>query len=153
MANELSNLRPPSGAHRKKMRIGRGQGSGNGTTAGRGSKGQRARGTVPASFEGGQMPLHRRLPKRGFKNIFSKQYSTVRLDKIASNFEAGAEVTGEALQKAGLISKLGKHGLKVLGNGEIDKALTIYAAKFTASAKQKIEAAGGKALSPENQSA
>jgi len=152
MANELSNLRPPSGAHKKKMRIGRGQGSGNGTTAGRGSKGQRARGTVPASFEGGQMPLARRLPKRGFKNIFSKKYSIVRLDKISTAFDAGTEVTLEALKNAGLVTKPAKDGIKILGNGEIDKALTIHADKFTASAKQKIEAAGGKALSPETKS-
>lgn len=150
MANELSNLRPPTGAHKKKKRIGRGQGSGSGTTAGRGSKGQRARGTVPAHFEGGQMPLARRLPKRGFKNIFSKQYSIVRLDKIAPHFEDGAEVTLDSLKSAGLISKVAKHGVKVLGNGDLDKALTIHAAKFTASAKAKIEKAGGKAISPES---
>ena len=150
MANELSNLRPPAGAHRKKKRIGRGQGSGHGTTAGRGSKGQRARGTVPASFEGGQMPLARRLPKRGFKNIFAKKYTTVRLDKIAAAFDDGAEVTIEALQASGLVSKVAKHGVKVLGNGDVNKSLTIHAAKFTKSAKQKIEEAGGKALSPES---
>jgi large subunit ribosomal protein L15 len=150
MANELSNLRPPAGAHRKKRRIGRGQGSGHGTTAGRGSKGQRARGTVPASFEGGQMPLARRLPKRGFKNIFAKQYTVVRLDSIAALFEDGAEVTVEALQASGLVSKVAKNGIKVLGNGELKKSLTIHATKFTKSAKHKIEEAGGKALSPES---
>ncbi len=149
MANELSNLKPLPGSRKKRTRIGRGQGSGNGTTAGRGQKGQKSRGTgkVPIWFEGGQMPLSRRLPKRGFKNIFSKVYTEVRLDKIVPHFEAGAEVTAEAMYKAGLFSKAGKDGIKVLGNGEIDKALTVYAAKFTASAKAKIEAAGGKAIS------
>ena len=146
MANELSNLKPPKGAHKKAMRIGRGQGSGKGKTAGRGSKGQRHRSKVPIWFEGGQMPLARRLPKRGFHNLFSKQYSIIRLDLMAKHFEAGAEVTTEALQAAGLVSKVAKDGIKILGNGEIDKSLTVHAAKFTASAKQKIEAAGGKAV-------
>jgi large subunit ribosomal protein L15 len=146
MANELSNLKPPQGAHKKAMRIGRGPGSGKGKTAGRGSKGQRHRSKVPQWFEGGQMPLARRLPKRGFHNIFSKQFSIVRLDHIAKKFESGSVVNEESLQAAGLVSKVAKNGIKILGNGEIDIALTVHASKFTASAKQKIEAAGGKAL-------
>ena len=148
MANELTNLKPCEGAHKKRMRIGRGEGSGKGKTAGRGTKGQRSRGKgkVTIWFESGQMPLHRRLPKRGFKNIFSKDYTEVRLDKIAAIFDDKAEVTAAALKESGLVSKVAKDGIKVLGNGEINKSLTIYAAKFTASAAKKIEAAGGKAL-------
>ena len=139
MANELSNLRPPKNAHKKAKRIGRGFASGDGKTSGRGQKGQRARSKVAIWFEGGQMPLHRRLPKRGFTNIFAKQYTEVRLDRIAANFEAGADVNAEVLLENGVISKLAKNGIKVLGNGDIDKALNITAAKFTKSAKQKIE--------------
>ena len=148
MANELTNLKPCKGAHKKRMRVGRGEGSGKGKTAGRGTKGQHSRGTgkVPIWFEGGQMPLHRRLPKRGFKNIFAKQYTTVRLDKIAAIFDGKTDVTAKSLKENGLISKVAKDGIKILGNGEIDKSLTIYASKFTASATQKIEAAGGKAI-------
>lgn len=145
MANELSNLKPPAGSTRKRMRIGRGEGSGKGKTAGRGQKGQYARGTVRQGFEGGQMPLYRRLPKRGFRNLFAKEYSEVRLDRISAVFASGDVVDSEALVAHGLVSKVAKDGVKVLGNGEIDKAVTIKAAKFTRGAVDKIHAAGGVA--------
>jgi len=143
MANELSNLTPPKGAYKKRMRVGRGEGSGKGRTAGRGSKGQLKRGTVHAGFEGGQMPLHRRLPKRGFNNIFAKQFTEVRLDRIASRFSEGDVVDAASLKACGLIKKVGKDGIKVLGNGEISFSLTVRAAKFTAAAEEKITNAGG----------
>lgn len=145
MANELSQLAPPAGATRKRTRVGRGEGSGKGKTAGRGQKGQRARGTIKRGFEGGQMPLARRLPKRGFKNIFAKQFTEVRLDRIAARFEAGEVVDAESLKARGVISKIGRDGVKVLGNGEVAHALTVRAAKFTRSAAEKIAAAGGVA--------
>ena len=147
MANELSNLKPRPGAHKKAKRIGRGFASGDGKTSGRGQKGQRARSKVAIWFEGGQMPLHRRLAKRGFTNIFAKEYTIVRLDKISANFEVGAEVNATTLLENGIIDKVAKDGIKILGNGEIDKALNITATKFTKSAKAKIEAAGGSAIS------
>jgi large subunit ribosomal protein L15 len=149
MADELKNLTPPKGAHKKPKRVGRGFGSGLGKTSGRGQKGQRARSKVAIWFEGGQMPLHRRLAKRGFKNIFSKQYTEVRLDRIAANFEAGEEVNALTLVEKGLISAVAKNGIKVLGNGDIDKALTLNVAKCTASAKEKIINAGGTVVSAE----
>lgn len=143
MANELSKLKPSAGSQRKRLRVGRGEGSGKGKTAGRGSKGQRARGTVRRGFEGGQMPLARRLPKRGFTNIFRKEFSTVRLDRIAAHFQAGDVVDVEALRAKGLLGSVKKGGVKVLGNGTIDFALTIRAQKFTGAAREKIVAAGG----------
>lgn len=143
MANELTNLKPPAGGYKTRTRVGRGEGSGKGRTAGRGQKGQRKRGTIHAGFEGGQMPLHRRLPKRGFNNIFAKQYTEVRLDRLAARFNAGDVVDAAALKSCGLVKKVAKDGIKVLGNGEISIALTIRAAKFTASAAEKIEKAGG----------
>jgi len=127
------------------MRVGRGEGSGKGKTAGRGSKGQHARGTVKRGFEGGQMPLARRLPKRGFKNIFAKQYTEVRIDRLATRFSAGEVVDAAELKARGVVSKVAKDGIKVLGNGEISHALTVRAAKFTRSAAEKIAAAGGVA--------
>jgi len=145
MANELSRLSPPAGSTRKRMRVGRGEGSGKGKTAGRGSKGQHARGTVKRGFEGGQMPLARRLPKRGFKNIFAKQYTEVRIDRLATRFSAGEVVDAAELKARGVVSKVAKDGIKVLGNGEISHALTVRAAKFTRSAAEKIAAAGGVA--------
>ena len=145
MANELSNLKPPAKAHKKAKRIGRGFASGDGKTSGRGQKGQRARNTVAPWFEGGQMPLHRRLPKRGFKNIFAKQYTVLRLDQIVAHFDADATVNAETVVSEGLVNKVAKNGLKVLGNGSIDKVLHVVAAKFTKSAQQKIEEAGGTA--------
>ena len=143
MANELSNLAPPAGAYRTGKRYGRGEGSGKGKTAGRGTKGQWARNTVPARFEGGQMPLQRRLPKRGFNNIFSKKYTVVRLDHIAARFSEGEVVDAAALKERGVVKKIHADGVKVLGNGEIGHALTVRAAKFTSSAAEKIKAAGG----------
>ena len=142
---ELHDLSPSSGSHRMHKRKGRGPGSGNGKTAGRGTKGQGARNTIHPRFEGGQMPLQRRLPKRGFNNIFAKRYTEVGLDKISAKFAKGDTVDAAALKEAGVISKIEKNGIKVLGNGEIDKALTIKAAKFTKSAADKIAAAGGAA--------
>jgi large subunit ribosomal protein L15 len=143
MANELSRLSPTPGSRRPRTRVGRGEGSGKGKTAGRGQKGQHARSTVAAGFEGGQMPLQRRLGKRGFNNIFAKDYATVRLDLIARRFEAGEVVTVEALKERGLVKKVGKDGVKVLGNGDLGHALTVRVHRLTKSAAAKIEAAGG----------
>ena len=142
---KLHELAPVAGSTTEAKRKGRGLGTGNGKTAGRGHKGQKARsgGGVRPGFEGGQMPLQRRLPKRGFNNIFAKQYVTINLERL-DGFEAGAVVDAKALHDAGVISKT-LDGVKILGRGEIHKALTVKAAKFTASAKEKIEAAGGKA--------
>ena len=145
MANELSNLKPAKGATRPRTRVGRGEGSGLGKTAGRGTKGQGARGNVHPRFEGGQMPLHRRMPKRGFNNIFAAQYTEVRLDLIARHFSAGEVVDADALKERGVIRKIERDGVKVLGNGDLGHALTIRAAKFTAGAVEKIQAAGGSA--------
>lgn len=145
MANELSNLKPPAGSTRAPTRVGRGEGSGKGRTAGRGQKGagSRAGAGVRPGFEGGQMPLQRRIPKRGFTNIFAKDYTTINLDELSKRFDAGAEIDAESLKAQGVISRIGKDGLKVLGRGDIDKAITVRAAKFTRSAAEKIAAAGG----------
>ena len=126
-------------------RIGRGHGSGNGKTAGKGHKGQKARAGrgIRAGFEGGQMPLHRRIPKRGFNNIFATPYTTINV-AILNRFEDGAVVNDEALLNAGIIKKA-PYGVKVLGNGKLEKNLTVQVAAFSESAKAKIEAAGGKA--------
>jgi large subunit ribosomal protein L15 len=143
---DLSNLKPPKGAKHAKKRIGRGQGSGNGKTAGRGHKGAKSRSgyKFKRGFEGGQMPLHRRVPKRGFHNPFRVEYEVVNLDTLAARFEAGAVVTPELLLEQGLMS--GAHRLvKVLARGEVDKALTVRAHKFSGKAAEKIVAAGGKA--------
>lgn len=143
---KLHDLTPDPGAHKPRKRKGRGAGSGNGTYAGRGRKGQGARsgGVKGPYFEGGQLPLVRRLPhKRGFVNIFRQEYAEVNLDRLAETFEAGAEVTPEVMMANGLVRNL-KNPVKVLGRGELDKALTIRAHRFSASAKAKIEAAGGK---------
>ncbi len=142
---KLQDLQPSVGSTRPAYRKGRGAGSGNGKTAGRGHKGQWARsgGGVRPGFEGGQMPLARRLPKRGFTNIFGTTYAPVNVDAL-NRFEDGTEVTTELLIETGVISKA-LDGVKILGNGEITKKLTVKAAAFSASAKQKIEAAGGKA--------
>ena len=144
---ELNNLKPNKGAVKKRKRVGRGTASGYGKTAGRGQDGQHSRSGVGIriGFEGGQMPLYRRLPKRGFNNFdFEKRYTTINLDRL-ENFEDGAEVTAQILKDAGVIKKIEKDGLKILGDGQFTKKLTIKASKFTESAKQKIEAAGGKA--------
>ena len=140
----LHELSPVPGSTKERKRKGRGHGSGNGKTAGRGHKGQNARsgGGVRPGFEGGQMPLYRRLPKRGFTNVFANDYVEVRLDWL-NKFEDGSEITAEVLKEAGVIKKI-KDGIVILGNGEITKKLTVKAARFTQSAKEKIEAAGGK---------
>ena len=142
---KLHELKPASGARKSRRRIGRGPGSGRGKTSGRGEKGQRSRSGYSSQrgFEGGQMPLHRRLPKRGFVNIFRKEYRTVNVERL-NGLEAGTEVTPEVLQAAGLVSK-GRLDVKILGHGELSVALTVKAHKFTKTAVQKIEAAGGKA--------
>lgn len=143
---KLHELRPAEGAVRAKRRLGRGTATGQGKTAGRGQKGQwsRSGGGVRVGFEGGQMPLARRLPKRGFNNIFKKVYTEVNVETL-NRFENGTEITAEVLKAAKVISKIEKDGIKILGQGNLDKALTIKAAKFTASAQEKIEKAGGKA--------
>ena len=142
---KLQDLQPAMGSTKKAYRKGRGAGSGNGKTAGRGHKGQWARsgGGVRPGFEGGQMPLARRLPKRGFHNIFGTTYAPVNVSAL-ERFENGTEVTTELLLETGVISKA-LDGVKILGNGELTKNLTVTAAAFSASAKEKIEKAGGKA--------
>ncbi|MGL5506567.1 MAG: 50S ribosomal protein L15 [Paraclostridium sp.] len=143
---KLHELRPAEGAVSSKKRLGRGTATGQGKTAGRGQKGQwsRSGGGVRVGFEGGQMPLYRRLPKRGFKNPFKKVYTLVNVETL-NRFENGTEITAELLKETGVISKIQKDGVKILGEGNLEKALTIKAAKFTASAQEKIEKAGGKA--------
>jgi large subunit ribosomal protein L15 len=141
----LNNLRPPQGAKHSKKRVGRGQGSGNGKTAGRGHKGAKSRSGFKhkRGFEGGQMPLHRRVPKRGFHNLFRIEYAVVNLDAIADRFDAGAEITPELLRGRGLVR--GGDRIKVLARGDISKALTVRAHKFSGKAAEKIAAAGGTA--------
>lgn len=142
---KLHELHATPGANRAATRKGRGAGSGNGKTAGYGHKGQKARsGVKKAGFEGGQMPLQRRLPKVGFNNIFGTHYTIVKLSDLEANFEAGAVVTADELKAKGIIKKK-LDGVKVLGNGELTKALTVQVAAFSASAKEMIEKAGGKA--------
>ena len=141
---KLHELQPAQGSNTAAKRKGRGHGSGNGKTAGYGHKGQKARsGVKKAGFGGGQMPLQRRLPKRGFNNIFATKYATVKVSDL-EKFEAGSVVTAEALIEKGIIKKA-LDGVKVLGNGELTKELTVQVAAYTASAKEKIEKAGGKA--------
>ena len=141
---KLHELSPAQGSAKKAWRVGRGPGSGNGKTAGKGHKGQNARsgGGVRPGFEGGQLPLYRKLPKRGFTNHFAKEYAIINVSDL-NKFEDGATVNLETLMNAGIIRKP-LCGLKVLGNGEITKKVTVEAAIFSASAKEKIEAAGGK---------
>ncbi|MGH9385558.1 MAG: 50S ribosomal protein L15 [Vicinamibacterales bacterium] len=142
----LNNLKPARGAKHAKKRVGRGPGSGNGKTAGRGNKGAQSRSgySYKRGFEGGQMPLHRRVPKRGFNNIFRTEYDIVNLDQLEARFDAGATVTPEALREAGLVSDR-QSRIKVLGRGDITKALTVHAHKFSGSAAEKLAGAGGKA--------
>ncbi len=140
----LHELRPNPGATHRRKRVGRGIGSGHGKTAGRGTKGQKARDQVPLTFEGGQTPLHRRLPRlKGFKNPAHKEYTIINVAQLEERFEAGEVVTPELLLERRIIKKLEKDGLKVLGEGELTKALTVRAHKFSKSAEQKITAAGG----------
>ena len=142
---KLNELRPAEGSKKSSKRIGRGTGTGWGKSAGKGQDGQNSRsgGGVRLGFEGGQMPLYRRLPKRGFNNIFAKKYSTVSIDRL-NVFEDGTEVTPELLLEKRIVRKL-NDGIKVLSNGNLEKKLTIKAMKFSKAAIEKIEAAGGKA--------
>lgn len=141
---KLHELKPAAGSKRSAKRVGRGNGSGLGKTAGKGHKGQNARsgGGVRPGFEGGQMPLYRRLPKRGFTNIFAKDYVEVNVSRL-NIFEDGTEITPEVLKANGVISKV-KDGVKVLGNGELERKLVVKATKFTKGAVEKIESMGGK---------
>jgi len=146
MAKNLSNLRAPKKANTGRKRVGRGMGSGMGKTSTRGHKGQRSRSGshMMRGFEGGQMPLHRRLPKRGFTNIFRTEYTVVNLDRIAA-LESISEITQDDYKKLGLASSK-KALIKILGSGELTSAVTIHAHKFSKSAQEKIEKAGGKAI-------
>lgn len=140
---KLHELKPADGARRARKRVGRGPGSGLGKTSGRGHKGQKSRTGYSSrpGFEGGQMPLARRLPKRGFNNKWRKEYRVLNVDRLNA-FDDGAEVTPDALQAAGLVAK-GRHDVKILGNGELKAKLTVKAHKFTKTAAEKIEKAGG----------
>ena len=140
----LGKLNPPPGARKRPQRVGRGPGSGRGKTAGKGHKGQKSRSGahIAPGFEGGQMPLQRRLPKRGFKNIFKKRFALVHIRDL-NRFSEGEVVDFEALRKAGLVKKL-YDGVKILGDGELKVSLTVKAHKFTESARKKIESASGK---------
>ncbi|MHC5252852.1 50S ribosomal protein L15 [Listeria kieliensis] len=142
---KLHELKPAEGSRKERNRVGRGMSSGNGKTAGRGHKGQKARsgGGVRLGFEGGQLPLFRRLPKRGFTNINRKEFAIVNLD-VLNRFEDGTEVTPELLIETGVVNNA-KSGIKILSNGSIEKKLTVKANKFSEAAKEAIEAAGGKA--------
>ena len=143
---KLHELQPAAGSVKDVKRIGRGHGSGQGKTAGKGHKGQKARsgGSIRPGFEGGQMPLQRRMPKRGFNNIFAKEFATINVSELEKRFESGAVVDADALIECGAI-KDAKDGVKSLCNGELTKSLTVKAVKFTAAAQEKIEKAGGKA--------
>ncbi len=143
---KLYELQPAAGSVKDVKRIGRGHGSGQGKTAGKGHKGQKARsgGSIRPGFEGGQMPLQRRMPKRGFNNIFAKEFAAVNVSELEKRFESGAVVDANTLIESGAL-KNAKDGIKILGNGELTKKLTVKAVKFTESAKEKIEKAGGTA--------
>jgi len=145
MATHIGTLRPPTGANKRSKRIGQGMGSGHGKTATRGSKGQRSRAgmRMRPGFEGGQMPLHRRLPKRGFTNIFRKEYAIINLRDL-EDCKPGDQITPDSLMACGLIKRLGA-GLKILGDGELKAPLQISAHLFSKSALEKIQKAGGKA--------
>ena len=140
----LSDLKPPKGAKHVKKRMGRGQGSGNGKTAGRGHKGAKSRSgyKFKRGFEGGQMPLHRRVPKRGFHNPFRTEYAVVNLDVLADRFDAGTVITPDLLRERGLIHST-RQPIKVLARGDVSKKLTVQAHKFSGKAAEKIAAAGG----------
>lgn len=141
---KLNELKPAAGSRKKEVRVGRGTGSGVGKTSGRGHKGQKARsgGGVRPGFEGGQMPIYRRLPKRGFKNVWAKQFATVNVEDL-NRFDDGATVDAVALVEAGILKNV-LDGVKILGNGDIKKNLTVKAQAFSKSAGEKIQAAGGK---------
>lgn len=139
---KLNELKPVTGSRSKRLRKGRGLSSGHGFTSGRGTKGQKAHGKTRLGFEGGQMPLYRQIPKRGFTNINRKEYAIVNLASL-NKFDDGTEVTPQLLMESGLVKNL-KSGIKVLGSGKLEKKLTVKANKFSASAVSAIEAAGGK---------
>ena len=139
---KLNELKPAAGSRSKRLRKGRGLSSGHGFTSGRGTKGQKAHGKTRLGFEGGQMPLYRQIPKRGFTNINRKEYAIVNLVSL-NKFDDGTEVTPQLLMESGLVKNL-KSGIKVLGSGKLEKKLTVKANKFSASAVSAIEAAGGK---------
>ncbi|HLS08813.1 50S ribosomal protein L15 [Lentibacillus sp.] len=141
---KLHELKSSEGSRKKRNRVGRGMASGNGKTSGRGHKGQKARSgsSTRPGFEGGQMPLFQRLPKRGFTNVHRKEFAIVNLDAL-NRFEEGTEITPELLLEEGVVSKP-KSGIKVLGKGNVEKKFTVKAHQFSASAKEAIEAAGGK---------
>jgi large subunit ribosomal protein L15 len=143
MSLELHGLKPAKGANKKRKRVGRGPGSGHGKTATRGEKGQKSRSgfSQKAGFEGGQMPLHRRIPKHGFTNKFAKEYAVLNVKELNS-FDDGTEITPELLTQKGLVKK-GKDGVRILGEGELSRKLTVRAHHFSESARQKIEQAGG----------
>ncbi len=143
MANELSSLSPAPGSRKSKTRLGRGEGSGKGRTAGRGMKGQYKRSTVPAWFEGGQMPIHRRLPKRGFNNNFSKNYFVVDLSVLSKFYTEGETVSFSTLKEKGLLTGRYQNGVKILGNGDVVFALNFEVSACSGSALSKIKAAGG----------
>jgi large subunit ribosomal protein L15 len=145
MALGLHNLESPTGANKKKKRVGRGPGSGHGKTSTRGNKGQKSRSGYSSKrgFEGGQMPLHRRLPKRGFTNVFKKEWTEVNLKALERVFDNGENVTPQSVVERGLVKKIAKDGLVVLGHGDISKSLNILAHRCTEGARKKIEAAGG----------
>ena len=149
MANELSKLKPNRGERKRRTRVGRGQGSGLGKTAGRGQKGAQSRSGYKhrANFEGGQMPLHRRIPKSGFKNPFSKEYEAVNVGRLAA-LPAGTVVTDAFLREQGIISRIGADGVKVLGDGELGVALHVRVSKLSRTAAQKILSAGGTVEGP-----
>ena len=140
----LDKLKPPKGATHSKKRVGRGHGTGQGTQAGRGHKGSKSRYGIKfkRGCEGGQMPLHRRIPKRGFHNLFRTEYAVVNLDTLAERFDAGTTITPELLRERGLINSA-RQPIKVLGRGDVAKALTVHAHKFSGKAAEKIAAAGG----------
>ena len=142
---KLHELSPSEGSKKKAFRVGRGHGSGNGKTSGKGQKGQKARsgGGVRPCFEGGQMPIYRRLPKRGFTNIFAKKYTSINVEDL-NKFDNGTEITAEVLKENGVIKKI-NDGIVVLGRGDLNKKVTIKAKRFSKSAEEKISAAGGKA--------
>jgi large subunit ribosomal protein L15 len=142
MGTELHNLQPPAGARKKKKRIGRGPGSGNGKTAGRGSKGTKKRNNVMMGFEGGQLPIHRRVPKRGFVNIHRVEVHSVNVSRLEAVLDAGATIGIDELRNLGLIPKKATI-VKVLGDGEISKKLTLKVHRVSATAREKIEKAGG----------
>lgn len=141
---KLHELKPNAGSNKNRKRLGRGTATGQGKTAGKGQGGQNSRsgGGVRPGFEGGQFPIYRRLPKRGFTNIFAKKFAIVNIEEL-NRFEDNTEVTPEMLKEAGVIKKL-EDGIKILGNGELNKKLTVKAHKFSKSAIEKIEATGGK---------